>query len=152
MGSAAFMLVIEVVDTVAAKLANRPIPGVHSFVEVGMVFVVFLPLAYVQVTKRQLAMDLLTKRVPRGMQTASEILTLGIGLFFFILLAWNGAIFAWDSWEVREFYAGQVTFPVYPAKFALLLGTIAISLKLFTSMILLLATLRHPTGPALRRN
>lgn len=124
-GAAAAILLMTVLggaDVLSTALLHNPIPGVYEATEALMVLVIFLSLGYLQLGSGNIAVDIVTSRLhgtARVIQVAAAELLAAV---FFSLLAWQAWALAIDSWNIDEYSAGLVRFPLYPAKFALALG------------------------------
>jgi TRAP-type C4-dicarboxylate transport system permease small subunit len=109
-------------DVVSTALLGEPIAGVYESTQTLMVLVVFLSLGFLQSSNGNIAVDVLTSRLSRRARAVQVALAELLGLAFFALLAWQGWLFAVDSFQINEYSAGLVRFPLYPAKFALAIG------------------------------
>jgi TRAP-type C4-dicarboxylate transport system permease small subunit len=80
-----------------------------------------------------------------------EVVTHVTAFAFFALLAWQGIGELRYSWEIREATMGTVRFPLYPARFLLLLGVLLLLLRLAIDIVEDLGRLRRgepPPAPA----
>ncbi|MEE9568798.1 MAG: TRAP transporter small permease subunit, partial [Candidatus Binatia bacterium] len=57
-------------------------------------------------------------------EIAVDILAHLVALFFFLFIAWQSGNSALSSWEFRESSEGLLQIPIYPAKFAVALGSL----------------------------
>jgi len=115
------MVLLGAFDIIGTKL-DRPIPGVLEATEALMVLGVFLALPYTQAKRQHIAVDLVVTRLGPAARRILDLLTLGLTLFVFSLIAWRGWVLAAKSVAIREYANGIVPFPVYPAKIALAVG------------------------------
>lgn len=118
-----FMMIMITVDVTGRYLFNSPIPGTLEFTEFLMVFVVFFSMAFVQLEKRHIRVELVTQRLPKKLDDGMSIATLLIGAVFFGLLAWQSWFSAWSAFEYREASEGLIQIPIYPPKFAIPFGS-----------------------------
>jgi len=125
------MMMVGAVDALATFFGH-PIPGALELAELLMVLVVFLALPEVEATRKHIAIDLVSSRLPgafsRPLATLSALLSLG----FYGAMSWQAWRLFADSWTIREQTAGLVKFAVYPTKalFAAALTVVtAIALK-----------------------
>jgi len=131
----AFMMVIGVADTLFSKLANRPLPGYFELTAASMVLIIFLPLSYVQMKRRHLAMTALTDLLPERLKLTLDLLANVIALIAIGFVTWAGFKGAVKSLQVMEFYPGSIPFPLYPWKFALVLGAGVFMVKLLVDAV-----------------
>ncbi len=120
------MMLQTVTDVLASNLAGRPIPGNLEIISVyHMVFVVFLPLAFVELKKEPIAVDLVYRMLPdllkRGVLVTGYLVT----ATFFGFLAWQTGTDAVRSFEMNEMIMGAVFLIIWPAKLALPIGFVA---------------------------
>ena len=115
-------MLIGVADVVGTEFFGWPVPGTLEFTESTMVLVVFGALAYAQERRAHIRVELLYSHAgPRG-QSFMEAVTHIIAFIFFALVAWQGLSELSYSWELKEATMGTVRFPLYPARFFLVLG------------------------------
>ena len=130
----AFMMTIGVIDTISSKFFNSPLPGYYEITSASMVLTICLPLSYVQMKGRHLAMTAVTELLPHRIKLVLELLTLVAALIGAVLLTWAGGREAWESVQTLEFYPGSVPFPLYPSKMALVIGVGTLALKLLADI------------------
>ena len=123
-------MVLGVADVVGTKFLDYPVPGTLEVTESTMVLIVFGALAYTQERRGHIRVELLYGHAgPRG-KSFMEAVTHVVALTFFALLAWQGIGELRYSWEIREATMGTVRFPLYPARFLLVLGAVLLLLRL----------------------
>jgi TRAP-type mannitol/chloroaromatic compound transport system permease small subunit len=146
LGMLASMLV-GVADVVGTKFFDWPVPGTLEFTESTMVLIVFGALAYAQERRGHIRVELLYGHVgPRG-KSFMELVTHVVAFAFFALLIWQGVGELRYSWEIREATMGTVRFPLYPARFLLVLGTALLLLRLALDIVADLGRLRRGEPP-----
>ncbi|MFC6762145.1 TRAP transporter small permease subunit [Sulfitobacter porphyrae] len=70
------MMLQTVIDVLASNLAGRPIPGNVEIISVyHMVLVVFLPLAFVELKKEPIAVDLVYRMLPEMLKRCVLVVT-----------------------------------------------------------------------------
>jgi len=123
-------MLVGVADVVGTEFLGRPVLGTLEFTESTMVLVVFGALAYAQDRRAHIRVELLYGHVgPRG-QSFMEAVTHIVAFIFFALVAWQGLSELVYSWELKEATMGTVRFPLYPARFFLLLGVLLLLARL----------------------
>ncbi len=152
LGMIASML-IGVADVVGTKFLDHPVLGTLEFTESTMVLIVFGALAYAQERRAHIRVELLYGHVgPRG-KSFMEAVTHIVAFIFFALVAWQGLGELRYSWEMKEATMGSVRFPLYPARFFLLLGAVLLLLRLALDIVQDVGRLQRgeappQTGPA----
>ena len=123
-------MLIGVADVVGTKFLDTPVLGTLEFTESTMVLIVFGALAYAQERRAHIRVELLYGFAgPRG-KSFMEAVTHIVAFIFFALVAWQGLGELLYSWEMKEATMGSVRFPLYPARFFLLLGAVLLLLRL----------------------
>lgn len=117
-------------DVVASALFDRPIPGVYEATELLMVIITVLAMSSLQARRRNIAVDVISRRLPVASQRWILVLSNLIGLGLFGLIAWQGWLVAWESVQVREYAQGAVQIPVFPSKILFAAGMSLLVLQL----------------------
>jgi TRAP-type C4-dicarboxylate transport system permease small subunit len=146
LGMLASMLV-GVADVVGTEFLGRPVLGTLEFTESSMVLVVFGALAYAQERRAHIRVELLYGQAgPRG-KSFMEAVTHVVAFVFFAIIAWQGLGELRYSWEMKEATMGSVRFPLYPARFLLLLGVTLLLLRLAIDIVQDIGRLRRGEPP-----
>ncbi|MCZ4258207.1 TRAP transporter small permease [Sulfitobacter sp. PR48] len=117
------MMLQTVIDVLASNLAGRPIPGNLEIISVyHMVLVVFLPLAFVELKKEPIAVDLVYRMLPEMLKRCVLVAGYLITATFFGFLAWQTGTDALRSFNMNEMMMGAVFVTIWPAKLALPIG------------------------------
>jgi TRAP-type mannitol/chloroaromatic compound transport system permease small subunit len=140
-------MLVGVADVVGTEFLGRPVLGTLEFTESTMVLVVFGALAYAQERRAHIRVELLYSHAgPRG-KSFMEAITHIVAFIFFGLVAWQGFGELLYSWEIKESTMGSVRFPLYPARFLLLLGVSLLMLRLAIDIVQDIARLRRGEAP-----
>jgi TRAP-type mannitol/chloroaromatic compound transport system permease small subunit len=128
-------MVLGVADVVGTQFFDTPVPGALEVTESTMVLIVFGALAYAQIRRAHIRVELLYTAMSPRTQLFMDLVTHLVGFAFFALLAWQGAGELAYSWEIREATMGTVRLPLYPARFLLLLGTALLLVRLVLDIV-----------------
>jgi TRAP-type C4-dicarboxylate transport system permease small subunit len=140
-------MVLGVADVVGTKFLDYPVPGTLEFTESTMVLIVFGALAYAQERRGHIRVELLYDHVgPRG-RSFMEVVTHLLAFVFFALIGWQGLGELRYSWEIREATMGTIRFPLYPARFLLVLGVALLLARLALDIAADLGRLRRGEPP-----
>lgn len=117
------MTLIGGIDVLSTAVLRKPIPMVYELTETLMVIVVFLCLGHLQLTNGNIAIDILPRRLGRRGKHIHAVVSQAVALVFFLALTWQAWIMAVESWVIGEYSVGLVPYPLYPAKFAVVIGS-----------------------------
>lgn len=146
LGMIAAMLV-GVADVIGTEFLGRPLLGTLEFTESTMVLVVFGALAYAQERRAHIRVELLYGHVgPRG-KSFMEAVTHIVAFIFFAVILWQGYSELVYSWEIKESTMGSVRFPLYPARFLLLVGVSLLVVRLALDIVQDIGRLRRGEPP-----
>ena len=122
-GIGLFLSMFAGIGDVASSKLSSPIPGAYELSESVMVLVVFGGLAYAQIQRKHIRVELIYLQTGPRVQSAMDVAADLAGIAFFGLLLWQGWNEAFYSLSIDEATSGAVRFPLYPARFALVFGT-----------------------------
>lgn len=114
---------LGVADVVGTQALNSPVHGAYEITESTMTLIVFGALAYAQIRRAHIRVELIYMHVGRQTQVALDLLADLAGLVFFGLLLWQAVIEAQYSYQINERTVGLIRFPLYPARIVLAAGT-----------------------------
>ena len=140
-------MLVGVADVVGTEFFGRPVLGTLEFTESTMVLIVFGALAYAQERRAHIRVELLYGHVGARGRSFMEAVTHIVAFIFFGLVAWEGVGELIYSWEMKEATMGSVRFPLYPARFFLLLGAGLLLLRLAIDIVQDIGRLRRGEPP-----
>jgi len=123
-----------VADIITTGL-GRPIPAAYELTESVMVLVVFGGLAYAQIHKKHIRVELIYIHLSDRAKVIANFLADVAAVAFFGMIVWQGWLEALYSWEIREATNGAVRLPLYPARFVLVFGAGLFVLQLLLDLI-----------------
>lgn len=133
-------------DVVLGNTAGRPVPAAYELSQAGHVILIFFALAAIQQRGAHIRVDIFLGMMGRVARQLAEGLMLAIGTLVFAYIAWRSVDLVGHSLAVREFSSGQVPFPIYPIKIAMLVGSAVTALEFARQFVLLVCG--HPWVPA----
>lgn len=146
--AAFLMMIIGSADILAIEVFKNPIPAAFESTETLLVLVIFGGLAYAARQKKHFRVELLTMRFPAKARQFVDLCSCLLGLVFFLLLSWQSVKFFLESWAVREATPNIISFPIYPSKFVMLLGSLLMCLQLLSDIVKSIYSLtRSTTAP-----
>ena len=91
------MMSLTFCDVIGRYLLNKPIEGASDITELMMVLIVFLAMAYTQICKGHVQVDLLFVRMPKRIQAILETVYSIFSAGILILISWRLAIRSWNA-------------------------------------------------------
>lgn len=125
------LMVLLVVSHISGRfLFNKPIPGTIELVEMAIVVVVFFALAYTEVRKGHVQIELLVSRLPAGARRILATVMYFFGAAFFIIVAWRVALLMWSYLFPSIRTSDILDIPFAPFIFVIAIGSLALSLEM----------------------
>ncbi|MCS0543042.1 TRAP transporter small permease, partial [Aeromonas veronii] len=112
-------------DTITRYFFNTPIPGVNGIVsEYLMPYVVYLTLGYVFSKGGHVRVTLLIEKFPLYLNKAIMRFFDLLTIILFLLIGYGGLKRTISAAEVNEFSANIISYPLAPAYFSAVIGSI----------------------------
>lgn len=119
----AFCLCFVALADIVLRSTNSPISGTKEIVANSVVIIVFMQVGYAVRSGSMLRADFLVLMMPKPVQKGLQIFALVLGAAFFFYLLSAAVEPALKSFRRGEFDgAGVLQVPVWPAKFAIVVG------------------------------
>lgn len=141
------LMIVVTADVISRSLFNIPLPNSYEYMELGMVFAVYLGASKVQREKGHIAIDMVVAKLPPRGRAAVELVGCLIGLALMGAIGWWGALAAWDSYVTSEYIGSVARLPVLPARVALVAGVIVLCLRLLIDILRYASEIVRPHGP-----
>jgi TRAP-type C4-dicarboxylate transport system permease small subunit len=138
------MMIQTVLDIALTAIFNHPIEGnleIISFYH--MVFVVFLPLALVELNHEHIHVDLFITPLPRRYQNIVYIFANSVAAIFLGMLSYRTSLDAIESTRISDVVMGSTLVVTWPARWALPIGFAAMILALIANIAAALRDLDH---------
>ena len=140
-------MALGVADVVGTQMLKVPVPGTLELTESTMVLIVFGALAYTQIRRAHIRVELVYAHMGPRVRAAMDVFADLAALVFFGLLLWQAVNEAIYSVEIREATFGLIRFPLYPARIILAAGTALMVLQLLLHLIEDLGRVRTGAPP-----
>lgn len=124
---------LGVADVIGTRYGH-PVAGALEFTESTMVLIVFGGIAWAQIRRSHIRVELIYLNVGPRMRSAMDIIASIAGILFFGLITWQGAVEALYSWQISEATSGLVRFPLWPARWILVFGASLMILQLLLDL------------------
>lgn len=119
------IMIVVTIDVFSRNLGGKSIPGLLEMSESALVATVFLGLAYTGVTNGHVSVDLVTAKLP---VSVSRTLTGVVWLIGSLMVTWfvyACYLRALSSTQMGEVTRGLMEWPVWPARWLLVIGYLA---------------------------
>ncbi len=123
-------------DVVGTQFFGWPIPGVLEITESTMTLIVFGALAYAQIRRNHIRVELIYSHMGPRVRAAMDVIADLAAIVFFGFLLSEAIAEGLTSWRIRETADGLIQFPLYPARWILICGTVMLLLQLVLHLIL----------------
>jgi TRAP-type C4-dicarboxylate transport system permease small subunit len=130
-----FLMFFAAAEIIGRYFFNAPIPGHIEIVELLMVGVVFLGLAYTQLQDGHIRMQILEKRFFKGRAfNLAEALISLLSLLPFVMITYFSFLAALDAYEFGD-VTSYINWPTWPSKMCIPLGGFFLCLRLVVQFI-----------------
>lgn len=133
-GTMAAML-LGTIEVVGTQMLHTPVPGALELTESTMVLIVFGALAYAQIRRSHIRVELIYTNMGPRVRAAMDVFADICALVFFSLLLWQAYHEAVYSLQIGEATVGLIRFPLFPARIILAVGTGLLILQLILDLI-----------------
>lgn len=140
------MAVIGAVDVVGSGF-GKPVVGAYELIETLMVVTIFMSVAAAQQQGAHINVELVKHMLGARAQTGLALLGILLSGGLFLLVAYFGWFATLKSFASGEIRQGQLGFPVWPARFALALGSSLMVLQCLVQAALTLRSLLRGEQP-----
>lgn len=127
-----FLMATHITLDVATRyFFSKGVPGTLETVSFYyMVFVVFLPLAYVESRNENITVDIFVQRLPKSVQLYLYLFSCFLGFVYFGILFYQSLMDAIRSTQYLETAMANFKFYLWPSRWALPLGFLATCLAI----------------------
>lgn len=136
MGVLVVMMCLTTVSVFGRYFFGAPVPDDLILSEHLMVFLVFLPLGAVQAAREHVFVTIFTEWMSNRSKVVMETVGMGVGFVIFAII--TGAVYTdfQQSMEVGAYSEGQLEVPESPARFAIFIGLLALTVRLFADAVI----------------
>ncbi|GGB20854.1 TRAP transporter small permease subunit [Allosediminivita pacifica] len=136
---------LGVADVVGIHFGH-PVPGALEITESTMVLIVFGGLTFAQIRRKHIRVEFVYLKMPPRVQSAMDLASSLLSVVFFGLLAWQGWLELDYSLAINESTSGLIRLPLYPARMALLGGTLLMIVQLVVDIVEDISRLARGSG------
>lgn len=138
MFSAIALLVIMsamIFDVVVRTITGASAHGVYELVETLLIVAAFLALAYSERSGGNVRVTVFLKMFPSRVSAVLNRFGNLIAVVILVWLVWATSIEAFESFMARESSYGLVTFPLWPSRIVISLGSFVLLLEMIATLI-----------------
>lgn len=140
------MMCLVFVDVVGRKLFNSPVQGSVEVTQLALPAIVYLGIAYVQARREHIRLELFSSQVSNKVNWLLELTGTTLQLVICTLITIQIGRMAWLSWSISEHTMGIVEIPIWPAKSAVFMGFLLLSLRLVIQFLEMLIDKKEQPG------
>jgi len=133
----AAVMFLTVADVFGRRFLNKPVTGGYEISEMLLVIVIFSTIAYCQLLRGHIAIDLLVSRLRQKTQAVLNSLVYIIFLVTFGILSWQLYIYAIEVMG-KNWVTGTILLPIYPFAFIAAIGCTLLCLVVFMHLTMYL--------------
>jgi TRAP-type C4-dicarboxylate transport system permease small subunit len=137
---------LGVADIVGTQVLLIPVPGPRELTESTMVLIVFGALAYAQIRRAHIRVELVYFQMPPRVRAVMDVITDLAAIAFFGLILSQAIPEAQYSVQIGEATVGLIRFPLWPARFILAAGCALMIIQLILHLIEDLIRIRTGEG------
>lgn len=123
-------------EIIGVQIIGIPVPGPRELTESTMVLIVFGALAYTQVRRAHIRVEIFYLRAGPRVRAGMDVVAHSAALAFFLLLLKTGIEEAQFSLRINEATFGFIRFPLWPARIILVAGVALMSLRLILDIMI----------------
>lgn len=131
------MMFLTVYDVGARYFFKRPLAGAYEFTEFLLVMMVASALAFTQLSKRHVSVELIITKLPLRAQKFVNGMSYFICLCIYVLITWQGIKGAQTQWQ-NGVTSGAFSIPLWPFYLVLAFGCGVLSLIFLADLLKLL--------------
>jgi TRAP-type mannitol/chloroaromatic compound transport system permease small subunit len=138
---------LGVADIFGTQVLSMPVAGPREITESTMVLIVFGALAYTQVRRAHIRVELLYySRSPRT-QAVMDVISNLAAILFYGLMFWQAVLEVEFSYRIGEATFGAVRFPLLPARIFLAFGVGLMIIRLLVDLVVDIGRIKTGAPP-----
>lgn len=122
------------IDVVARNIGS-PIYWVTDISLVLIVFLGFLAMGTTQAKREHIVVDFILNRMSKRKRAFFEMISWFLSLLFCLILLYSGINIMMESVKTMEGTLGIITFPIWPARIAIVVGLVVLSIQFVLDII-----------------
>ncbi len=120
-------------DVVMSYFFDEPTDWATELAKYCLLYLIFLPLGYAQMTGQHIRVDAITSRLSQRMQTRVDIVATAISLLAFIIFTWSAYNYAFD---IKGQSSGPIHYwPLFTFIVVMPIGLFMLSIQIFITLV-----------------
>ncbi len=141
-----FIMLMTTVSVMGRYFFNAPVPDDTAINEILLVFVVFLPLSYVQAKREHIFVSVFSEWMSSNTKVVLDIFGTVVGAVIFSVIAWAVFTDFQHALMTAEFVDSALRLPTWPGKLVVASGIALFSLRLIIDSVAMSAALVKGTA------
>jgi TRAP-type C4-dicarboxylate transport system permease small subunit len=138
------LMLYTVIDVAGRYIANTPMPGAYEFTNIFLIYITYFGVTLVQARGGHMRLGFLYEKGDIRGKALIDFISVLFGIFILGIIAWQGWLYAIDSWRIQEVTMGSYTLPVFPGRIALAVGASIFVIQYLIDLIKNLILLINP--------
>lgn len=134
-GWSVLIMMLAINIDVAARNLGNPIYWVTDISIVLIVFLAFWAMATTQAHREHIIVDFFLNHISKRKRAFFEMISWFLSLLFCLILLYSGTKIMIESVKTLEGTLGIVTFPIWPARIAIVIGLLVICIQFVLDII-----------------
>ena len=127
---ASIMVLLIVYNITGRYIFKAPLFGTLEMIEMGIVVVVFFVVAYTEVRRAHVRVELVISKLPSRVQIILESIMKFISAVFFALISWQAGVLMWSRLFPKIRATDLVGIPIGPFMGVIAFGSMLLSIQL----------------------
>ena len=136
----ALIMLAVTIQVITRYVFNIQFPGVYESTELLIVAVVYLGLAYIESENGHIKMDLLIDKLHGRKRKVLDVIILLLSIALFIVMTYKTGEYAIHEFIIGDVAMGIITWPLWPSKIFVPVGTALLCVRLVVHLIVCLST------------
>ena len=130
----AMMMFLVAVDVTLRYTIDLPVKGSVELVELMMIIVVFLAVAYTASQRGHVAIELVSTRLPKRVQSILDVFTSFLSLVFIVLIIWRSILRGITMWQDHHVTI-VLGIPIFPFLYIIAFGCALLAIILIANIL-----------------
>lgn len=130
----AVLMFLTTGDVILRYVFSHPLAWSYELTRLLLLIIIFFGVSYVAITRSNVRIDVLTRRLSQRSQAILNVTSNFLGLLLIIFVTWQGVMHAINLYEAKQIFS-NLNLPVYVALIMLCIGCSAFCLCLLRGLL-----------------